>query len=34
LATLTGGDSRAATMVDWFWDLFRREHGKRIDIED
>jgi NADH dehydrogenase len=34
LVLLTGWESRMAVMVDWFWELFRREHGKRIRVED
>ncbi|MCA9102484.1 MAG: NAD(P)/FAD-dependent oxidoreductase [Planctomycetales bacterium] len=34
LALLTGWESRMATVIDWFWDLFQREHGKRIHVEE
>lgn len=34
LALLTGWESRITATVDWFWDLFQREHGERMHIDE
>ena len=34
LTLLTGWESRVKATIDWFWDVFQREHASRIDIED